>query len=254
MDEAAAMGLGEAVRDVAADAQRFAGRHPPLPLQILFQRLAFQILHRLIGNAAIFADLIDGHDVVVLEPGGGASLADEAFPSPRIPRVARQNRLERDHPAQLRIFRFEDDAHAAAAEFFQHAIRPQPADFSRRPRRREQGGDFLGGRIRFRRCPRQSVFDARDRRIAADFFLRRHRRRIGTARDDDRLRHQHHRETARTFDLLTGTSRLDLQRRLTFCTVKRHHRSASKPVRLNPALITFRHRAMFLKRRSGFPA
>ncbi len=47
--------------------------------QILLQRFAAQQLHDEVGLPFLFADVVDAADVGVVQCGGGASLAQEAF-------------------------------------------------------------------------------------------------------------------------------------------------------------------------------
>jgi hypothetical protein len=54
----------------------------------------------------------------------GAGFAYEAFTTPRIARVFRRKRFERDRPAQPLVFGRIHDAHSTTADFLDDAIVP----------------------------------------------------------------------------------------------------------------------------------
>ncbi len=98
---------------------------------------------------------MDGDDVIVLDGGRRLGFAQEPLPR----RVARGqgglHRLQCDEPFQLRVFRQEDDAHAAGAEDFQDAIRTEPADLIRTLRLCEEmllSPAIFAGKGEFARC------------------------------------------------------------------------------------------------------
>ena len=83
------------------------------------ERLARDVLHAQVRLPVDRADLVDGDDVRVLEPGGGLGLGAE----PGAVGVGRQVRLadhlQRDDPVEALLPGLVDDAHAAAAEFLE---------------------------------------------------------------------------------------------------------------------------------------
>ncbi len=91
----------------------------------------------------VFADVVDGADVGMVERGGGAGFALEAFEGLRIASEIVGEKFERDEAAEAGVFGFVDDAHAAAAEFFDDAVmRDRLAD--QRRRIGHGRGDFRG--------------------------------------------------------------------------------------------------------------
>ena len=68
-------------------------------------------------DAALVPDRIDGHDVGVVQLGGGLGLVLEALQVPRVQGRSERQHLERDDAAQRKLDRLVDDAHAAAADF-----------------------------------------------------------------------------------------------------------------------------------------
>ena len=93
--------------------QRAVGAH------LLRERLPADELHAEVRLPADRADLVDGDDVRVLEPRGGLGLGAE----PGAVRVGGEVRfadhLQRDDAVQALLPGLVDDAHAAAAEFFE---------------------------------------------------------------------------------------------------------------------------------------
>ena len=70
--------------------------------------------------------VVNRRDVWVRDAGGGARLADHAFPE-IVPRGSRrQQALEGDPAIEPRILREEHFPHAAAAKPMQHDIRTNP--------------------------------------------------------------------------------------------------------------------------------
>ena len=83
----------------------------------LGQRRALDVLHGEIRLAVVLADLVDGDDVGMHEPGGGLGFGPETRPVRFAGQVAAEDHLERDGPIEAELPGSPDDAHAAAAEF-----------------------------------------------------------------------------------------------------------------------------------------
>ncbi len=92
----------------------------------------------------LLTDLVDDNNVRVLQSSSGPGLAEETFPGLGVTGHGWQHGLDGHQPGQLRIFRLEDDAHAAVSQHGQHPVGPQPAQFIGRLSRRQQRGP-LGG-------------------------------------------------------------------------------------------------------------
>ena len=99
-----------------------------LAFQPIVERFAGEQLHCQEWDVSLVADLVDGDDVVVLDLTDRFRLAFETLGCGRILGVLGLHRLESDQPFQARIFRLEDDAHAAGAENLQHPVRPESAE------------------------------------------------------------------------------------------------------------------------------
>ena len=69
----------QTLRDFASNAQGLRDRQFRPALQTVVERLPFQIFDRLEGHAVVFIDLVDRDNVIVLEPGRGAGLAQKTF-------------------------------------------------------------------------------------------------------------------------------------------------------------------------------
>jgi hypothetical protein len=83
MDEAAVVRRRQSPRDVQGVRDRLARRHR-LPAHARAQRLALQQLGDDVRAALMRADVVDGEDVRVAEPGGGARLLLEAREAARL--------------------------------------------------------------------------------------------------------------------------------------------------------------------------
>ena len=87
VDDARGVGVGDPVQDLLHHRQLvFEGREPAALEQVL-QVLALEQLHGHEEPPGVFAELVEGDDVRVVEPGGGLSLPQEALAAVRDPRA-----------------------------------------------------------------------------------------------------------------------------------------------------------------------
>ena len=86
------------------------------------QVAAVHELQRKKGATVGLADLVDLHDVGMVQPGDGRRLDPEARPVIVIGVVAGQDHLEGDHPTQADLPRLVDHPHAAAAQHVQDFV------------------------------------------------------------------------------------------------------------------------------------
>ena len=82
--------------------------HKPLPfpsdaLEPYIERFALEELHRHEGHAALFFDLVDADDVIVLDLGHRLGFAQEAFAGAGAGGEGRQHGLDGDGAFQLRV-------------------------------------------------------------------------------------------------------------------------------------------------------
>jgi len=121
MDDAGGVGGVEAVGNLDApieerfDVERAAG-------DIVFQSLAVEKFHGDEVAAFEFVNFVDGANIRVIQGGGGLRFTLETFQSLRVAGEIFGEKFERDEAAELGVFGFVDDAHSAAAEFFQDAV------------------------------------------------------------------------------------------------------------------------------------
>jgi hypothetical protein len=95
----------------------------------------------------VFADVVDLHDVRVLQGRPGSGLAQKPLALARAGQGAGAQQLQRHRPAEPPVPRPVHDAHAAAADFFQDIV---AGDDRRRPlwaRRRRRQFIAAGWRI-----------------------------------------------------------------------------------------------------------
>ena len=99
-----------------------AGRfHRPAADRVV-QRLAVEEFHGDEAPALVLADFVNRADVRMVERGGRARFALEPRRRLRVGRERRRQELERDLPAQARVFRAEDDAHTALADAIEDPV------------------------------------------------------------------------------------------------------------------------------------
>ena len=83
---------------------------------------ALEKLHGDEGLAFVPADFVDGADVGMVQRGGGARFSAKAFERLRILRKIVGQEFQRDEAAEFGVLGLVDDAHAAAAEFFEDVV------------------------------------------------------------------------------------------------------------------------------------
>ena len=88
----------------------------------VLERRAFHEFHDDEGAAVVFLNVVDRADVGMVQRGGGAGFALKAFECLRIVGDVIGKKFEGDEAAELGVFGFVDDAHSAAAEFFDDAV------------------------------------------------------------------------------------------------------------------------------------
>jgi hypothetical protein len=121
MHDAALMRGGEAVGDLGGDVEDGAHRHRAL-LDDRSQIAPFDVLHDDEGRAVVGADLVDRHDVRMIERGGGTRLLREARQRVLLRGEPRREHLDRDFAPELRIACDKDFAHAARADRAEHFV------------------------------------------------------------------------------------------------------------------------------------
>ena len=88
----------------------------------MLQREPVEKLHGDEGLAILFADVVDGADVRMVQGGCGLGFALEAGQRLRVAGHFLGQKLEGHKAVQTRVFRFVDDAHPAAAQLLDNAV------------------------------------------------------------------------------------------------------------------------------------
>jgi diaminopimelate decarboxylase len=73
-------------------------------------------LHRVVRDLVRQIDGIDGHDVRVLETGGGLGFDLEALPRPRVEGCSGRENLERDPSSERFLDRLKDNPHPSSTQ------------------------------------------------------------------------------------------------------------------------------------------
>ena len=88
----------------------------------MLESLAVEEFHGDKLLAALLPDFVDGADIGMIESRSGLSLAFEAREGLRIASDLGREEFESHEAVEINVFGFVDDAHPAAAEFFEDAI------------------------------------------------------------------------------------------------------------------------------------
>ena len=121
VDYAGAMSGVERVGDFDADFEKAIEFERAAGDDVLECR-AVEKFHGDEGAAVIFTDVVDGADIRVIERGGGAGFTLEPIERLGIVSEIVGKKFESDEAAEASVFSFVDDAHSAAAEFFDDAV------------------------------------------------------------------------------------------------------------------------------------
>jgi hypothetical protein len=105
----------------------------PEPRQVLAEVAAVDQLHAEVVLALVFPDLVDRHDVRVVEPRGGLRLDAEALHVSLGCQLAGEDHLERDRAVETDLACLVDDAHPPAGDLLQQLVVPKVAYRGRRP-------------------------------------------------------------------------------------------------------------------------
>jgi hypothetical protein len=74
------------------------------------------------GSTVVFADLMDGANVRMVESRGGKSFTSEAFKRLRVMGDIFRQELQRDETTKLGVLGFVDDTHASTTELLDDAV------------------------------------------------------------------------------------------------------------------------------------
>jgi hypothetical protein len=160
--------MDEGRRHLQRVVDRIGRSQPALSLNQVPQIGACDVLEGDEVQAAIFADVVDAGNVIVVQPGGGPGFILEPLHRTGIAGHGRRKHLERHHPLQPLVHRAKHRAHPAHADpFFNHEVLEPRAGrtsqhvlasghFGRKqpgPQRRTGGRGWLGGGRQRTRSP-----------------------------------------------------------------------------------------------------
>ena len=115
MHDPRVVGLGQSFRGLGGELED-ASREEGALAQDLAERPSLHQLHRDVPDVVHRPDLVDRHDVRVVEGGGGARLLLEAGEPFRVRAGGAAEHLDRDRASQGEVPRAVDLTHAARAE------------------------------------------------------------------------------------------------------------------------------------------
>ena len=121
MHDALGVGRVQRVRHVDGDSQQLLDFQRAVADQML-QGLAFQVLHDNERGPIIFADVIDGANVGMIQCRSGLGLAAKAAQRLLVAGNVLGEKLEGDEAAEARVLGLINYAHPATAKFLNHAV------------------------------------------------------------------------------------------------------------------------------------
>jgi hypothetical protein len=121
MDDAFGVSTIKRISDFDGQRQQRFLRHGAT-VDAMFQRDAFQKFHGDERMPVLFADVVDGADIGMIQRGGGLGLALKTCQRARIARNFRREKLEGHEAVQPRVLGLINHAHSATAELLQNAI------------------------------------------------------------------------------------------------------------------------------------
>ena len=129
MDDAMAVGEVERLRDLRSQGGRAVHRQSPRRVQLAVQAHAVDELHGQVAHPIELADVVDGHDVGVLEPGGDHGFALEAvheigLAEPGRGQALQADGLDRDHAVQRAVPGLVDRAERPGTQRLHDLVTP----------------------------------------------------------------------------------------------------------------------------------
>ena len=131
MNNSLRMGCVEGVGHIDCDGQQAVHLDRP-HADHMFQRGAFEVLHRNEGLAFMLSDFVDRTNIGMIQGRRRACLAAETFERRLVVGNIVGKKFQGDEAAEFGVFGFENHAHAATAELFENAVvRDGASDHSR---------------------------------------------------------------------------------------------------------------------------
>jgi len=121
MNDAFGVGGFEGIGDLRGEGKDSIDGHS-LASDETAEGLAFHVFHGDKRMAGLFADIVDGADVGMIEGGSGLGFALKTGKGALVSDDGEGKKLERDEAMEASVLRFVDDAHAASADFFDDAV------------------------------------------------------------------------------------------------------------------------------------
>ena len=121
MHDAFGVGSIERVGDLNAKIEHEVGGQR-LSVDPVLERLAFEIFHGQKGLALLFADIVDGADVGVVQRGGGSGLAAKPVQHGKLAADVIGQKFECDEAPEASVFGLVHNAHPATAKLFDDSI------------------------------------------------------------------------------------------------------------------------------------
>ena len=161
MQNAVAVGVGDRSGDLRRQPESFLGRYRSA------ERVAVQILHDQEVNAILIADVVQGADVRMIQPGDRTSFLLEALACLRIIGHVRGQDLDRDRTIEPGVSRFVDLTHPTSPDARPNQVRTDTVSLEAS---RDAGRVQRLGRRRGRGALRALM------RVEQEFHLLSHRR------------------------------------------------------------------------------
>jgi hypothetical protein len=148
VDDPGGMGAAEGAGDLRRDLQRLV-EPQPLARDEFIQRAALDVFHRNEIRALVRCNVVDVHDVRMVQRRSGLCLLHEPRLPLQIDDLVRRQHFERHEAIQMRVARLVHHTHAALAQLFDDLV---VQEFLADHRRCAQ----LGTQLKLKRQPRES--------------------------------------------------------------------------------------------------
>ena len=122
VDDALPVGVVEGLRRLDEDGAGLRDFEPALAEDVVGEVRPVDELHRQVVGIVDLVPLVQGDDVGVVEPGGVAGLAAEAFEGAGVVEEAGGKHLESNDAAEADVHGLVDGAHAASGDVRQHLV------------------------------------------------------------------------------------------------------------------------------------
>ena len=143
VNEPGPVGRAQPARNPSREANQFTGPERAFR-EPCGQSLPAKQWHDLIQGRTVFIHIVQGENVLVIQPGDGPRFLEKLGPIVRTIRIRRANHLHGHRPVRIRVKALEHDAHAALGQLADDAIFSQAPEIAHHRGWPQEGIRFIG--------------------------------------------------------------------------------------------------------------